>query len=548
MARRNVRRRVTGPNAAKWYRELSGQIIGDYILEEFVGNGKIGYVYRASHKNIVGVQRAVKLIFDELPDGWEVELQKVMKLELVQGVVHFHHLGTAQLTNGGATRLCQYTVWDFIAPGENLGQYLKRREEVGVSFLFAVVERVLHVLVACKEKGVVRHGDLHPGNILIGNSTDANLDDALQRRAPVYVSDFGYGASGATKVPKDDFSGLREIVNRIIECIDYSTANTTDRRILQQIRNIVGKLLREQAHTERQDALDILHVLHTLKRDAQTLGAGTGEEDHTHDGVDLSGSMVGVSSVGHFQVSEMIGERWDWWRDLFVPTVPARSKILSLDIPTVVTGPRGCGKTMLFRRLSERLVVECGTVEGLEILEQYVALYVNANDFADAFAYFPDSPNRQEEGLLCCYANLTILGELLAVESARAGRFREGASNELLANIGQLLSTKHQLHLIEGEDRLEHCRAMLERAKWLFPNRVSRKALPGLDEMSQFRWLPEFMQRSRELCPWIGARSILLFVDDFSTPRVSGSMQRTLNRLLLQRLTIFSLETSHGGI
>jgi hypothetical protein len=29
-------------------------------------------------------------------------------------------------------------------------------------------------------------------------------------------------------------------------------------------------------------------------------------------------------------------------------------------IPTVVTGPRGFGKTMLFRRLSERLIIECG--------------------------------------------------------------------------------------------------------------------------------------------------------------------------------------------
>ena len=58
----------------------------------------------------------------------------------------------------------------------------------------------------------------------------------------------------------------------------------------------------------------------------------------------------------------MIGDRWDWWRLLFVPTVPARSKILALDIPTVVTGPRGCGKTMLLRRLSERLVVECEDV------------------------------------------------------------------------------------------------------------------------------------------------------------------------------------------
>ena len=88
----------------------------------------------------------------------------------------------------------------------------------------------------------------------------------------------------------------------------------------------------------------------------------------------------------------MIGDRWDWWQRLFVPTAPARSKILALDIPTVVTGPRGCGKTMLFRRLSERLMVECGKVADLATYGSFVALYVNANDFADAFAYFPNLP------------------------------------------------------------------------------------------------------------------------------------------------------------
>src|SRR5207249_12042127 len=97
-------------------------------------------------------------------------------------------------------------------------------------------------------------------------------------------------------------------------------------------------------------------------------------------------------SVGQFQVTEMIGDRWDWWKRLFVATVPAHSKILALDIPTVVTGPRGCGKTMLFRRLSERLVVECGEVTELSAGGHFVAFYVNANDFADAFAHFPEQP------------------------------------------------------------------------------------------------------------------------------------------------------------
>jgi hypothetical protein len=218
-----------------------------------------------------------------------------------------------------------------------------------------------------------------------------------------------------------------------------------------------------------------------------------------------------------------------------VPKVPARSKILALDIPTVVTGPRGCGKTMLFRRLSERLVVECGEVAELQISGRFAALYVNANDFADAFAHFPENPTPEEDERLTCFANLCLLGDLLTVQSARAGRVNDAASDGLLHLVQRLLVPETFNALVIGEDRLERYRAVLEQVKWAFHTRTGPKIFPGYAELSQHRWLPHFIQQARACCPWIGARTVLLFVDDFSTPRVSPSMQRTLNRLLLQR-------------
>ena len=246
----------------------------------------------------------IKLTFDTLRAGWDVELRKVLSLSLVGGIVHFHDLGTETITHNDRTRLCQFTVWDYISPGENLKQYLARTNKVDAGFLIAVVERILHVLHSCQAEGVTRHGDLHVGNILIGDRSPSLLDDSLQPRAPIYVSDFGYGASDGVTPLNDDYEGLSRIINKIISQVDYSTATSTHRRILQSMQRDLGKFLLERTGAERRKPIELLRLLIDLKRTAQlgSLPVQVGAE------TDYAQPSTNSSSVGQFQVSEMIGE------------------------------------------------------------------------------------------------------------------------------------------------------------------------------------------------------------------------------------------------
>jgi hypothetical protein len=516
-----------------WRCSLVGQTVEKYRLLRFIGRGRIGYVYQAELKDFPEAPFAIKLIFGTLKVGWENELRKVMKLQMVQNVVHFHGLGADHVKHGNDSVVCQYTVWDYIAPGQDLKKYLERVERVPVTFVFAVVERVLHVLHACQRHEISQHGDLHPGNILIGDESNSLIDDHLQPREPVYISDFGYGTTGGAVQPKDDYLGLVAIFNEMMEHVDYETATPTDRQLLNAMRTDLTKLLREPAGTERRKPFDLLEMLKQTKQRIQS-----GEQTATtlpYESVASPGAAgMDGSSVGQFQVSEMIGDQWEWWRRLFVPSVPSSAKILARDIPTVVTGPRGCGKTMFFRRLSERLIVECGDVPELRTANQFVAFYVNANDFGDAFAHFPDKPSADDERRLTCYANLCILADLLTVQSARAGR-GERVPDGLLTLVQGWLVPKTFNPLLIGEDRLGRYRAVLEQTKWEFGKQGGGRQFPGYGDLSQHRWLPELIRQARTVCPWMAGHTVLVFVDDFSTPRISASMQRVLNRLLLQR-------------
>lgn len=399
----------------QWLSRLEGIAIGDYVLDRYIGSGKIGFVYEAHMLKIPEVRHAVK-ITPRVRPGWVNELKKVAQLSTVPNVVHFHHVGTQTLQSERRNVDVQYTVWDYIAPGKSLADHLKQHAFIPASFALTVITTVLRILHACRSRGIIRHGDLHAGNILIADLDHAQLDLDLQPTEQIYVADFGYGASEAGPKPKDDFVGLSEIVNRLFSRIDWSSTNTRDRQLILGIKDIVQKVLREPGHSERSQPIDILRAILALTVPPNTpRSPGTGT-DGTDAREDFGSRPL---SVGQYQVSEMFGDDWPLWRALFVPSVPARSRILEPDIASVVTGPRGCGKTMLFRRLSERLMIECGELEGHENADQIVAFYVNANDFADAFAHYPEQPNAATVSKLVCYTHLCILGDLLAVESSR---------------------------------------------------------------------------------------------------------------------------------
>jgi hypothetical protein len=450
----------------------------------------------------------------------------------IPNVVHLFSCDRITLAGPNGPVSASYAVWEYVPPGRSLTQYLEAHQFVPAGLIFSVLSTILRVLHDLRQRGLPQHGNLHGGNIFIREDTSIATDRGVRPDAPIYVADCCCPQPSGGD-PSDDYEALAAIADSLFEKAEWTSSNSSDRKLLEAVQRALRKTLIESTASERVTFGTLLQTLLEIRDHVSA------NELHSDSGID-AGAKVQANergmSVGQYQVSEMLGDNWDLWRRLFVPAVPARSHILEKDITTVITGPRGCGKTMLFRRLSERVVVECGPVDSLTTESHFVGFYVNGNDFADGFPRFPATPDAEHAGRLTCFAHLCILADVLAVEAVWARSASRAASAGLIGLLEDWFGDcGKRTPVVAGEDRLSRYRSEIELLKREFLRRHPDFTFPAYDELAHHGWLKTLIPLLRNTCPWIGRRTVFFFIDDYTTPRVSVSMQRVLNRVLFQR-------------
>lgn len=503
-------------------REL-GRLVGspvtvgddEYKVTRYRGSGKRGHVFRAERQD--GRERALKFVpLTKLRRGWEQEVVKAHQLEQQPNTVRFYHL----FLYGGKYAVM---VFDYVE-----GDSLRELIETG-TLTVPQVERILGDLLFfrrdCLRMGV-RHGDLHPGNIILRQPCLGG-----PREYEVLITDFGIGYTGAVLTPKDDLAQVGLIATAMLQSIAREGLDHIDRIAYDDLcRGPAAKMFRELSPLERGDEeVAIGHLL--------------GELDDIRGRAYATEKVSGLRpSFGDYLAGEQLGSRWKEWGDLFVAGFPGFHDVVSRNV-TVLTGTRGCGKTVVFRRLSALLTFEVGPVDP-RVPASFVGFYLNMNDVADAFLFGQrDTPNADMAKRIVQFFHLSLLSEVtrvagVAMRKAPDGREKEACRNgirwlfELIAGqVGPRL-------LYPGPDLAARTLlSVIERVK--DEVRGSEKPSIQMASLAETDWLKRLVPGLQRSMPWIGEKPVYFLVDDYSLPRVNKAIQTVLNSVLFQRSDTF---------
>lgn len=494
--------------------------IDDYIITKAIKSGNVGSVYLAYNSELDDT-RAVKFITQEKVDGkpsWEQEIKKVIRLRQTEGVVHYHKHGFIDINNGRYL----YIMWDYI-PSDSLADIIEK-SEITLQLLINVIDRSLNVFYACSKLGM-QHADFHSGNILIQEPDPLSMNSEIRK---VWITDFGYGTFSNETPPMDDYKGLARIIQQAIEKIDFHKLEREERHKYKVLKNEFPKYLHEENLTEGnyvRNPQELLKIMYSLFSEKQNPIAYT-------------------KAVGDYLSTELIGERYDEWESLFVPKFLATDELLDRNI-CVLTGLRGCGKTMMFRRLSEPLVSKLGDA-GIVGEDSFIGFYLNARNIAEAFPWLPSNREKEARKQVTNYFHLRWTVEILdwlKLEYQKNNMtdiswlisfFKYYLKNINLTSISvngifnELLSICHtQINESKLEDRY------LTDVEWPF---------------SEYDYLETFLKTISDHCVFAREKAFYLFLDDYSTPMVTETTQIILNPVIFRRSPIAFFKVSTESV
>jgi eukaryotic-like serine/threonine-protein kinase len=175
---------------------------GRYLIEELVGDGPLGRIYRARD----GAERralAVRVLAGERAADPVARSRFQRQAELARRLDHPNVVPVAEL--GTSREGLPFLVTDYV-PGQALSQIVAREGPFDRARATAILRQIASGLAHAHERGVL-HRDLRPANVLLSRE---------RRRERAHIVDFGIGAAADASDARRDMDSLAQLVREMV--------------------------------------------------------------------------------------------------------------------------------------------------------------------------------------------------------------------------------------------------------------------------------------------------------------------------------------------
>ncbi len=479
--------------------------IAGYEIECVLGHGYKGITFRVRQTHGPKTPYALKLtIAEEYTDKTflpEVDSMAELALADRDHFPQIHHCDYFDFVCDGVLHRLVYFIEEFVKGSTLEGILRTSPESLNATFLYNYTSEMLSALAtmqACK----LMHDDLHAGNVI--------LIDRSPRR-PILI-DFGsVKARGVTKKSRDDIRNLASHIAAIANAIQQYTPVRTSQedRILLACESLLAFMSDDDPMRRPDDAHDL------EERFASFFSLGSLQQVLKHP-FDFGNAEEVMDNSLLYSLS---AKSFPWRAQM-----EASSHLL-------VIGPRGSGKTTVFRSMSFKCLSDAKLFEDA-ISRTYVGLYISCNrEFRQRFsAIDPELLTRRQDDIRH-YLHLVILrefvttlgvcninGNLLEAETSALREFIR--SHTMLLNAVPP-DASPEIGAIEAIVTREVSRCRM--ALW------NDQDIEGLTSQGFIADLAAFATKS------IGAflgKTLYLFVDDYTEGKVPKEAQRALNHIL----------------